>query len=250
MNKKVIIVSGSSGEIGSAIVKAFIQDNCFVIGLDKDSPKKTFTTDFKHINVDLYNFSEDSSYSANIIENIKKSMPSNYSRLIIINNAALQILKPINEISISDWNNSFYINTFSPFFLVQAFLNELSSSSGQVINITSIHSRLTKSNFACYSASKAALDSLTRSMAIELSQKGISINSIAPAAILTNMLKAGFDEESKLNELESFHPSKSIGNPEDLAQLVKSVSLLDDNFLTGSVIEYNGGISNTLHDPN
>jgi Dehydrogenases with different specificities (related to short-chain alcohol dehydrogenases) len=166
MNKKVIIVSGSSGEIGSAIVKAFIQDNSFVIGLDKDSPKKTVTTDFKHISVDLYNFSEDSSYSANIIENIKKSMPSNYSRLIIINNAALQILKPINEISISDWNNSFYINTFSPFFLVQAFLNELSSSSGQVINITSIHSRLTKRNVACYSASKAALDSLTRSMAM------------------------------------------------------------------------------------
>ena len=122
---------------------------------------------------------------------------------------------------------------------------------GCVINISSIHARLTKSDFSCYAASKAALESLTRSLAIELSGRGVSVNAISPAAISTEMLKEGFAKTPhKLEELESFHPSGSIGTPEQLATFVKSISEQRGGFLTGSVLEFNGAIGGKLHDPN
>ena len=138
----------------------------------------------------------------------------------------------------------------APFFLVQGLLEELKSSHGHVINVSSIHAKLTKPRFTCYAASKAALEALTRSLAIELSPLGISVNAIAPAAISTEMLKAGFNHApEKLSELERCHPSKNIGTPEDIAAFIHMSTNHSGKFLTGSVIDYNGGIAGVLHDP-
>jgi NAD(P)-dependent dehydrogenase (short-subunit alcohol dehydrogenase family) len=247
---KLILITGSSGDIGNSIVNSFLKSNYMVIGLDKKSPPLTQKVNFTHIDTDLYKFSKDNTYREEIIFKIKEKVPKKLSKFILVNNAAVQVLKSIQQIKLEDWNQSLYTNTVSPFFLVQGFIDELSSASGHVINISSIHTKLTKANFTCYSASKAALESITRSLAIELSQTGISVNAIAPAAILTKMLKEGLNnDDSKISELEQFHPSKSIGTPEGVALLVKSLTDQDNKFLTGSVIEYNGGINNVLHDP-
>lgn len=172
-------------------------------------------------------------------------------KFIIINNAAEQILKPVAEIEWTDWEHSFSVNTIAPFFLVQGFIQELSTYQGHVINISSIHAKLTKTNFTCYASSKAALEGITRSLALELSSLGISINAIAPAAISTEMLKAGFDDmPEKLHELESYHPSKSIGTPLQTASLVKAITDQEGGFLSGSVIDFSGAIASRLYDPN
>ena len=78
----------------------------------------------------------------------------------------------------------------------------------------------------------------------------MSVNAIAPAAIATQMLKDGFAEApEKLEELESYHPAGMIGSPEELAAFVKSVTEQKGGFLTGSVLEFNGGIAGRLYDP-
>ena len=149
-----------------------------------------------------------------------------------------------------DWDKTLTVNAVAPFFLLQGFLEQLIKTHGHVINISSIHSRLTKANFSCYATSKAAVEALTRSLALELSAKGVSVNAIAPAAIATQMLKDGFAESpEKLKELESYHPAGMIGSPEELAAFVKSVTEQKGGFLTGSVLEFNGGIAGRLHDP-
>ena len=247
---KVAVITGSNGGIGSALVRTYLDDRYFVIGLDRSPFEHPLRESHTVIDVDLLLFSKDPLYRELVLKEIVGSFPEVITKLVIINNAAEQILKPVPEIEWQDWETSFGVNTAAPFFLVQGLIQQLKVSRGHVINISSIHAKLTKPNFVCYASSKSALEALTRSLAIELSPMGISVNAVAPAAILTGMLKAGFKgEPEKLSELESYHPSKSIGMPEDISVFIKNLTEQEGGFLTGSLLEFNGGIAGCLHDP-
>lgn len=246
---KFAVITGSSGGIGSALVDVFLSDNYSVIGIDTTDSGRN-SVGFVEINVDLFEFTKHENYREQILNQINNHLPERLDDFVLINNAALQILNTVSKLNWSDWDKTLTVNTMAPFFLVQGFLEQLTKTHGHVINISSIHSRLTKANFSCYASSKAALEALTRSLALELSVNGISVNAIAPAAIATQMLKDGFAESpEKLKELESYHPAGMIGSPEELAIFVKSVAEQRGGFLTGSVIEFNGGIAGKLHDP-
>ena len=247
---KVAVITGSSGGIGLALVKTYLNDGYFVLGLDISPSKLPVSEFYAEIDVNLLMFSKDTAYRDSVLGKIKERLPHNVNKFVLINNAATQILKSVGEIEWQDWENSLAVNTVAPFFLVQGLTKELIASSGHVINISSIHAKLTKKNFTCYCASKSALEALTRSLALELSVNGISVNAIAPAAITTQMLKDGFAEApEKLKELESYHPAGMIGSPEQLGIFVKSITEQRGGFLTGSVLEFNGGIAGKLHDP-
>ena len=243
------VITGASGGIGSALVDAFLSDKYSVVALDTTDSGRN-SEGFVEINANLYEFTKNENYREQILNQIKNHLPERLDDFVLINNAALQILNPVSKLNWSDWDKTLTVNTIAPFFLVQGFLEQLIKTHGHVINISSIHSRLTKANFSCYATSKAALEALTRSLALELSAKGVSVNAIAPAAIATKMLKDGFAESpEKLKELESYHPAGIIGSPGELAAFVKSVAEQRGGFLTGSVLEFNGGIAGKLHDP-
>lgn len=246
---KLAVITGSSGGIGSALVDVFLSDNYSVIGIDSTNSGRN-SEGFVEINTDLCEFTKNENYREQILNRIKNHLPERLDDFVLINNAAVQILNPVSKLNLSDWDKTLTVNTMAPFFLVQGFLEQLTKTHGHVINISSIHSRLTKANFSCYATSKAALEALTRSLALELSVNGISVNAIAPAAIATQMLKDGFAEEpEKLKELENYHPAGMIGSPEQLGVFVKSITEQRGGFLTGSVLEFNGGIAGKLHDP-
>lgn len=248
--KQVVVITGSGGGIGRSLVKTYLDADYFVIGLDRKPGEVLKPNSHVEIEVGLLLLSKDERYRAEIISKIKRSIPKRLGKLVVINNAAAQILKPISEIEWEDWENSFAVNAVAPFFLVQGLIPLLKLANGHVINISSIHARLTKANFSCYASSKSALESVTRSLALELSAHGIAINAIAPAAISTDMLKAGFlGAAEKLRELEDYHPTKSIGTPEQLSAFVKAITDQHVGFLTGGVLEFNGGIGARLHDP-
>lgn len=246
---KFAVITGSSGGIGSALVDAFLSDSYSVVGIDTaDSGRNSVR--FVEINADLCEFTKNENYREQTLNQIKNHLPERLEDFVLINNAAVQILNPVSKLNWSDWDKTLTVNAVAPFFLVQGFLEQLIKTHGHVINISSVHSRLTKENFSCYASSKAALEALTRSLALELSKKGVSVNAIAPAAINTKMLKDGFaNVPHKLKQLESYHPSGSIGTPEELAVLVKSITKQKGSFLTGSILDFNGGISSCLHDP-
>ena len=247
---KFVVITGSCGGIGRALVETYLKANYSVIGLDRLALGTNSNDNFIEINPDLEEFSKNKRYREKILDQIKSLLPNELEEFILINNAAEQILKNIADMNWQDWQSSFAVNTIAPFFLVQGLIEELKKTHGHIINISSIHSKQTKANFSCYAASKAALEALTRSLALELSVKGVSVNAIAPAAIATQMLKDGFAEApEKLKELESYHPAGIIGSPEQLAIFVKSVTEQRGGFLTGSVLEFNGGIAGRLHDP-
>jgi NAD(P)-dependent dehydrogenase (short-subunit alcohol dehydrogenase family) len=247
---KVAVVTGSSGGIGKALVKTYLDSGYFVTGLDRNPTEFTESERYTEINTNLALFSKDLGYREEILQQIRADLPDLITRFVLINNAAEQILRPVAQIQWKDWEDSLAVNTVAPFFLAQGFIKELKACNGHVLNISSIHAKLTKPDFTCYAASKAALEGVTRSLALELSPLGVSVNAVAPAAIATDMLRAGFERSpGKLRELENYHPSKSIGTPEQVAEFVKSITDHTGGFLTGAVIDFNGGIAGRLYDP-
>ena len=158
----VVLITGSSGGIGSALVKVYSDSGFFVIGLDKI---QNYNTDlnYRYINIDLLNFAKDEDYRTVKVEEIVNIFPTTIGDFVLINNAAEQIIKPLSEVSWNDWEMSLAVNTMTPFFFTQSFKKYLSASNGHVINITSIHAKLTKPYFTCYATSKAALEAVTRS---------------------------------------------------------------------------------------
>jgi len=248
---KVAVITGSSGGIGRALVRTYLDDGYFVVGLDRTFCEYPAIESYVGIDVSLLQFSKDISYRDTVISKIKEHLPNNPKKFVVINNAAEQILKPVHKIRWQDWEISLAVNTIAPFFLTQGLIAELTAANGHVVNVSSIHSKLTKPLFTCYAVSKSAIEAVTRSLALELSPLGISVNAVAPAAISTEMLKAGFkDTPEKLLELENYHPSKSIGTPVQVSQFIKALTDNEGGFLTGSVLDFNGGISCKLSDPN
>lgn len=248
MGKSVVILTGSNGGIGSAIFKELNKDK-FLIGLDISYKKNTTLKNGFKIPIDLSKYVRCENYRNKKTTQIKECLPKNISKITLINNAAVQILSKFEKIKYEDLSYTFDVNFSSSLFLSQAILPELKKYKGSIINIGSIHAKQTKPKFTSYSTAKAALEALTRSMAVELGST-IKVNAISPAAISTPMLMSGFKKnKSDLKNLKAYHPSNSIGEPTELAKIIRMLIEHDLNFLNGAIIDFDGGISSRLHDP-
>ena len=246
-DKPFALITGVSGGIGGALVQAFHEAGYRIIATDLIPPKNVPNIDhFFQINLERLIENET---EANEFYELIRSVLNGEGLKVLVNNAALQIIKPLSEMTVRDMMRTLNTNAAAPFFLIQHFLTELEMMQGSVINISSIHAKLTKPNFVAYATSKAALSGLTRAMAVELGSR-IRINAIAPAAVATSMLKAGFEKNPEgFSTLSKMHPVGRIGEPCEVADL--AVFLASDNakFMNGGVYELDGGIGARLHDP-
>jgi NAD(P)-dependent dehydrogenase (short-subunit alcohol dehydrogenase family) len=247
MGQPAVLITGASGGIGRALVKTFSEAGYVVIATDIVAPQEGLP--FTHfVPSDLGRTVEDEVYAAETFADIRRCLNGSPLKALI-NNAATQILGDVEHLSRLDWRKTMDVNLLAPFFWTQAFLPELEIAKGCVVNISSVHARLTKATFSAYATSKAALSGLTRSLAIELGSR-VRVNAIEPAAIDTPMLRAGFDGDNDgFCRLERFHPSKSIGSPLELARLALMLVQTESMFLNGAVVPLDGGIAGCLHDP-
>ena len=234
--KKTILITGCLGGIGSVMVDFFKEKGWLVIGTDK---RESFSNADIKITTDL-------NLVDKATDHILKTINSNKINHIdaLVNNAAVQIKKKLDEFSYEDWNESFNVNVIAGYMLSRKLRKHLHG--GSIVNIGSIHSSHSKKGFLVYATTKGAIKTMTQNLSLELAPD-IMVNCIAPAAIDTPMLKAGLTREEYL-QLNKFHPVDRIGSPVELSKLV--YTLCERNiFLTGAFIEYDGGISKLLHDP-
>ncbi len=250
--KKAIIITGASGDIGRSLTQSFKLSGWFVIGLDIKNiinKDKEINSCDKFYNFDLSFCMSKPEIFNDLVRKIKFEINNNSCYLYgIINNAAIQIVKPFEVISNEEWTKLFSINFFAPVALSKAFLNDLRRNNGSILNIGSIHRELSKPYFSAYATSKSALSGLTKSLSIELGDK-IRVNAIEPAAIETSMLKDGFKHHpNKLKELADLHPTKKIGQPEDISNAALFLMDSKQKFINGAILKISGGIHCRLHD--
>ena len=242
---KTCLITGVTGGIGSALAHVFQDANYRVIGTGRAENPSSLPCAV-YIPMDLERYAEDEEYAASKNHHFRKTFNGRLD--VLINNAAIQILGNTESITRKDWNATLRINLVAPFLLIQQFLPELESICGCVVNIGSIHARLTKKNFVAYATSKAALAGITRALAVDLGPR-VRVNAIEPAAIETLMLKAGFTDKPELYaQLESCHPQLRIGRPEEVARLALAITEGGMAFLHGACVGLDGGISGRLHD--
>jgi len=239
---KSVLITGISGGIGSTISDYFREMGYYVYGIDivQNFPQSCNT----FFNLDLNKLVVSPRYRKLKLEEMAVIPSLN----CLINNAAVQILSSTESINLRDWQKSLNVNLTSPLILSKAFFKLLEKNNGSIINIGSIHSNLTKPNFVVYATSKSALLGLTQSMAVDM--KGIvKVNSISPAAVETQMLLDGFNGDKELiDKLRDLHPSGNIGMPIEIAKVAFFLADSKIEFLNGSDLKIDGGISKVLHD--
>ena len=244
---KTCLVTGAAGGIGRVLVQVFHDAGYHVVATDRVSQPAGLTCG-AYLDIDLLRFVRDQPYGLSVARDFRQALGAD--RLdVLINNAAVQILGGADSLSREEWRRTLDVNVLAPFLLAQALLPNLEAASGCIVNIGSIHARLTKRDFVAYATSKAALAGMTRALAVDLGSR-VRINAIEPAAIETEMLKDGFEGQAELwTRLAEYHPQGRIGHADEVARLALAVTEGGMDFLHGACIGLDGGISGRLFDP-
>ncbi len=241
---KSALVTGALGGIGVATCKAFSDAGYNVIAVDRRSGA---FTDGQFIQFDIRDLHQRPDTATGFLEEVRRLAAGKLD--VLVNNAAIQITKPVDDLDVSDWDVTLETNLIAPFLLIKYLLPELRAAKGTVINVASIHAVATKPGFVAYATSKGALLALTRALAVELGPD-VRVNAVIPAATDTPMLRAGFkDHPEKLDELGAMHPMGRIASPEEVAQVEIFLASGQASFVTGSAMHVDGGIGVRLHDP-
>lgn len=162
---------------------------------------------------------------------------------ILVNNAGVYVYEPIENVSLDTFHQHFNINVLGPVLTIQAALSLFGAAGGTVINISSEASKMSMATGSVYSASKAALDSITVSLSKELGAKNVRINSILPGSVETEGThSAGIRGSDFEKQLIAQTPLGRIGQPADIAKMAVFLASDDASWITGEKISVSGGI--------
>lgn len=243
--RSTVIVTGSAGTIGKAIAAELGNAGFYIVGLDREPTESQCD---KNILLDIADATRTDSSVEDAFRILDEAL-NGRPFAGLVNNAAIQHVCEFDSLSRLQIDESFRTNVVAPMLLSQFSCRRFSASTGTIVNIGSIHSRLTKPGFTAYASSKGALESFTKALAVEVG-KMVKVVGIAPAAIDTSMLRAGFEaDNSRLADLGAVHPTGSIGDPREVAKLVAFLMRNEIPFINGAIIDLSGGISSRLHDP-
>lgn len=240
----MIVLTGHAGGIGRALALALSNSGHEVLGIDTSSAPELATAELQ---IDLAQL--DNEKAQRQLEDQLGSALAGRTVEGLINNAAWQCVGPASAATAPELLRSFQINAVAPLMLFRALAPALRAAGGIVINITSVHTLATKAGFGAYAASKAALGSLTRTLALE-EAASVRVIEVRPGAVATPMLEAGFKgREADRRQLDEFQPAGRIAAPQDFADLIVKLLEADSFSLSGAVLTVDGGIHYRLHDP-
>ncbi|MEE2695174.1 MAG: 3-oxoacyl-[acyl-carrier-protein] reductase [Pseudomonadota bacterium] len=236
---KRVLVTGASGGIGKAICELLHDEyEIFVIGRDK-SKILNLCKEIK--NIKGY-FICDLSKQEDILRMIDEISDRSVEIDILINNAGVTNDSLFLRMDASKWDNVVYTNLNANFLLTNAVAKKMIKKKwGRIINITSVIGHTGNFGQSNYSASKAGVVGMSKSIALELAKRNITVNCISPGFIDTNMTGVLTDEQ-KESIIEKI-PMGTIGKPEDVAYCVQFLASEKSKYITGQTFHVNGGIA-------
>ena len=228
-SNKIVLVTGAAGGIGSAIVRGFLNYNALV-----------YQTDLK--NIDDPRFLRGDISDPEFIDRLVNKIVDKEGRIdILVNNAGICPRTPVMEISVEEWRKVMDINLTSFFLLSQAVMAVMiRNKSGAIINLASLAGKIGGITVgAHYSASKAAIECITKTFAKTGAQYGIRVNAVAPGVIDTEI-----HEKSTPAQMEEYIkaiPLGRMGKPEEVANMILVLASELSSYITGLTIDINGG---------
>jgi glucose 1-dehydrogenase len=249
---KVAIVTGSSSGIGQSIAIRLAGEGAAVVvnyrgssqGAD-DTLRQIEAAGGKAIIVqgDVANLND-----------VQKLVDQAWQQLgrcdILVNNAGIEKNADFWDVTEQDYDAVLNVNLKGAFFLAQAFVRRLREAKrpGRIINISSVHEDMAMPHFSTYCASKGAMRMLTRNLAVELGPLGITINNIAPGAIITPINTSLLNDKPKLDALLQNIPLGRLGKSEEVAGLAAFLASDEAAYVTGSTYVIDGGLMVNYHE--
>jgi 3-oxoacyl-[acyl-carrier protein] reductase len=239
LENKNIIVTGASGGIGNAIIKKLYEAGANILASGTRKEKlEELKKNFENIKILKFDVSQ-SDKIEEFIENATKDLGGNLDG--IVNNAGITQDNLAIRMSLDEWQKVININLTSTFLMSKfAIKKMLKNKSGKIVNITSVVGHTGNLGQANYTASKAGIVAMSKSLAIEYAKKNINVNCISPGFIKTAMTDK-IDEKFK-EIIVSKIPSARLGEPEDIANAVLFLSSDQSNYINGETIHVNGGM--------
>lgn len=242
LKNEITLVTGASRGIGAGIAKLFGESGSYIIGTATTQEGADAITQRVNNGVSKgEGVVLDVSNSEDVNRIIKEMKEKDLLPSILINNAGISLESLLMRIKDDDWKKIIDTNLSSAFYLCKAAVSGMMKNrKGRIINIGSVVGSIGAIGNAHYSASKAALLGFTKSLALEVGSRGITVNNIAPGYITTDMTK---DIKSELSEaLMNKIPMNRFGSPEDVAKVALFLASESGSYITGQTIHVNGGM--------
>lgn len=246
---KTAIVTGGSDGIGRAIATTFAAEGANVLICARNEEKLMATKaqieanggTCEAVSLDL---SGAQAYADFVEATAQKGLD------ILVNNAPHVGYGMLADTSLEDFRQNFLINVDAAYLGMQTAMKHMSAKGGSIINISSVNGARAMQGMSGYSASKAALDHLTRNAAMEGARQNIRVNAISPGPIMTPGTEAFFNSDPAAGEaIANANPMGRIGKPEEVAQVALFLASDMSSYVTGAVIPVDGGKGNELYVP-
>ena len=245
LDGKVAVVTGASKGIGAGIAKHLAAEGVTVVvnySSSKEGADKVVDEITKHggkamaVQADVAKKKD--------IDRLFAQTKNAFGRLdILVNNAGVYEFGPLENVTEGHFHKHFDVNVLGLLLASQAALKYFAQEGGSIINISSGASTLTPPNTSVYSATKAAVDAITRTLAKELGPRNIRVNAINPGMVMTEgVVAGGFDKSDFRKQLESQTPLGRIGQTEDIAPAAVFLASQDSAWITGETLVIAGGL--------
>ena len=237
MLNNTVLITGASRGIGLSIAQSFSDEGFYVIGTSRskfDLETALGTKDCSHIKLDV----TDRNTIKEVYEQLKNenNLPGT-----LINNAGITKDQLFLRMKDEDWDDVINTNLSSVFNITKAFIKPmLKEKEGRIINISSVAGLMGNPGQVNYSASKAAIGGFTKSLAKELASRNITVNSIAPGFISSDMTDA-LNDDQKVEILKQI-PVQKFGDPKNIADLAIFLASEKGQYITGQTISVDGGL--------
>jgi glucose 1-dehydrogenase len=257
--KKVAIITGSSEGIGKSIAVALAKSGEYsglVINSRKIDEAQQTANEIKNNNIisnpnlDIIAIQADISKENECIKLVEQTI-EHFGRLdVLVNNAGIQKNIPIEETTLDEWYKIIAVDLTGPFVCSREAVKHMEKQQNSppyggysIINISSVHQIIPKPRYVPYATSKAGIEMMTKTMALELAKKNIRANVVAPGAIDTDMNKVLRENKEEYHRVLQQIPIDRLGSPEEVANAVEFLASDKSSYITGTTIYVDGGMT-------